>query len=274
MTMLTPSKINLFLRVAGRRPDGYHELETLFFPLKNPCDSVRLSLSGKGMVAEDGVPGDRSNLCMKALFAFCDAAGMDPAPFTITLKKQIPVAAGMGGGSSDAAAVLRLLQKKYPEKHVPLAELAVRIGADVPFFLQPCPAIAAGIGEKLTPVYGMPKRLPVLIAAPGFPVSAKWAYQHRTGSENNAELPDLISALRRRDYRAAALLLRNDLAPAVMKKFPLLRMLEDSLTASGALRVMVSGSGPTLFALYESFAERDRAAAAFDFPGVRIINPG
>lgn len=273
--MQTPSKINLFLRVAGRRPDGYHELETLFYPLTDPADTVELDMTGRGMVSEErGVPCDRTNLCMKALYAFCEAAEIDPAPFTVTLKKRIPVTAGMGGGSSDAAAVLRLLREKYPEKQVPVAEIAAKIGADVPFFLQPEPAVATGIGENLTPVHGLPDRLPILIAAPGFPVSAKWAYQHRfPNPEQDSRLPELIDTLRARDYAAAAPLLRNDLAATVMEKFPLMNLLEDALNRTGACRVMVSGSGPTLFALYDSFNARDCAAKAFDLPNIRLIVP-
>ncbi len=279
--MNTPSKINLYLRVTGRRENGYHELETLFYPLSAPCDTVTLETdtAGQGgMIASvPGVPCDRSNLCMKALDAFCHAAGLDPAPFTVRLEKHIPVAAGMGGGSSDAAAVLRLMQQKYPgaltQKEV--HGIAARLGADVPFFLQPVPSVATGIGENLTPVHGLPEKLPVLIAAPCFPVSAKWAYRNRIAvpdrEQDQTELADLTAALKKEDYRTAAALMRNDLSAAVMKKFPLLQMLEKALLTTGALRVMVSGSGPTLFALYENFSARDHAADTFAMPNIRLM---
>ena len=264
--MLAPSKINLFLHVTGRRSDGYHELETLFFPLRSPADSVTLErTSGPGIVLlsdRPDIPTDRRNLCVKALFAFCQAAGIEPEGFAIELKKSIPVAAGMGGGSSDAAAVLLLMQKMFPEK-IPadgLAEIALAIGADVPYFLNPVPAVASGIGEKLTPVEGLPEELPILIDAPAFPVSAKWAYKHRIAVPPPApdQLNDLIRRLRARDFSAAADLMHNDLEEAVFQKFPILAKRKADLLSAGACRVMMTGSGPTLFAMFPSFELRNQ----------------
>ena len=266
--MLAPSKINLFLHITGRRSDGYHELETLFYPLRSPADEVTLKrIAGPGVSLrcnDAGLPTDGRNLCVKALLAFCQKAGISPDGFEIGLKKTIPVAAGMGGGSSDAAAVLRLLQQAYPDKLTAsqLAEIALTIGADVPYFLNPVPAVASGIGEHLKPVDGLPDELPILIDAPRFPVSAKWAYQHRipTPPPDPDQLSALIEKLRVRDFAAAAGLLHNDLEEAVFRKFPVLEKRKADLLSAGAFRVMMTGSGPTLFALFESFAARDRAA--------------
>lgn len=267
--MLAPSKINLFLHITGRRSDGYHELETLFFPLRSPADTVTLErTSGPGIVLlsdRPDIPTDRRNLCVKALLAFCQAAGIEPEGFEIELKKSIPVAAGMGGGSSDAAAVLLLMQKMFPDK-IPmdeLAKIALAIGADVPYFLNPVPAVASGIGEKLTPVEGLPEDLPILIDAPAFPVSAKWAYKNRIPVPPPApdQLNDLIRKLRTRDFSAAADLMHNDLEEAVFQKFPILAKRKADLLSAGACRVMMTGSGPTLFAMFESFVARDKAAA-------------
>lgn len=279
--MRTPSKINLFLRVVRRRADGYHELETLFYPLSEPGDEVTLRfdpaqqetrfLSDAGQWA-CAVPATPDNLCIKALNAFCDAASLSAAPYTVTLKKSIPVAAGMGGGSSDAAAVLRLLKKLHPEADVDLPVIAKGLGADVPFFLNPVPSVASGIGEKLTALSGLPERLPILIAAPQFPVTAKWAYQHWDFAENqeNIKLADLICALQKRDFEKAAVFLRNDLEHAVRRKFPILNMIADRFKKTGACRVMMTGSGPTMFAVYGSFADRDAAAENFDPADLRI----
>lgn len=267
--MLVPSKINLFLHITGRRSDGYHELETLFFPLRSPADTLTLQRSAEpGIILRTDrpdIPTDRRNLCVKALLAYCQAAAIEPEGFEIELKKSIPVAAGMGGGSSDAAAVLLLMQKMFPDK-IPmdeLAKIALTIGADVPYFLNPVPAVASGIGEKLTPVEGLPEELPILIAAPEFPVSAKWAYKNRIPVTPPApdQLNDLIHKLRVRDFAAAADLLHNDLEAAVIQKFPILEIMKQKLLSAGACRVMMTGSGPTLFAMFESFAARDKAAA-------------
>ncbi len=173
----------------------------------------------------------------------------------------------MGGGSSDAAAVLRLMQEIYPDKltNTQLAEIALSIGADVPYFLNPVPAIASGIGEKLTPLEGLPEELPILIDAPGFPVSAKWAYNNRITPPPPApgQLQNLIEKLRARDYAAAAELMHNDLEGAAFQKFPLLKKRKADLLSAGACRVMMTGSGPTLFAVFESFSARDEAAEKY-----------
>lgn len=266
--MFAPSKLNLFLHITGRRSDGYHEIETLFYPLRSPADTVTLQqIASPGITFRTDhadLPTDRRNLCVKALLAFCRTAGIAPDGFEITLKKNIPIAAGMGGGSSDAAAVLRLMQEQYPGKvtAAQLAEIALSIGADVPYFLNPVPAIASGVGEKLIPLDDLPDDLPVLIDAPGFPVSAKWAYQHRIAGPSPApsQLAELIKKLRVRDFAAAADLLHNDLEEAVFRKFPILEKRKADLLSAGACRVMMTGSGPTLFAMFESFSARDRAA--------------
>lgn len=280
--MRTPAKINLFLRVVRRREDGFHELETLFYPLKTPGDEVRLfhAKNARGVTLDTddpALPADGHNLCVKALLAYCSAAGIPPEGFRIVLQKNIPVTAGMGGGSSDAAAVLRLMQKKFgclTEKQ--LAETACRLGADVPFFLHCKPAFATGIGERLTPLTGLPAQLPLLIAAPAFPVSARWSYAHcriSGASQKNDSPARLIKALRKRDLSAASALLYNDLEPAALAKFPLLTVIRQELLRLGALRVMLSGSGPVQFALFEDFTTRDAAAGRFSLFGVRLITP-
>ena len=137
----------------------------------------------------------------------------------------------------------------------------VKIGADVPFFLRGVPAIGRGVGERLEEVPDIPSHLPLLIAAPLFPVSAAWSYRHLNHAAAEADtrsLEDLLAALRVSDFAHAASLLRNDLEHAVLEKFPLLAILKRKLEM-GNSRVMLSGSGPTLFVFYESFAARERA---------------
>ena len=281
--MRTPSKINLFLRVAGCRSDGYHELETLFYPLETPSDELEIIRTGRAgieFVSDDpALPRGADNLCVKAVGKFCSEAQIEPDGYRILLKKHIPVAAGMGGGSSDAAAVLRLMQRESGNALSPerLARIALSIGADVPFFLDPRPCTAGGIGEKITPVDGIPDRLPILIAAPHFPVSAKWAYRNWQPEEHAPDnrLDSLISALRERDFAAAAAFLRNDLEAAVLRKFPYLNMIREAFEKLGACRVLMTGSGPTLFALFRDFDARDAAEQEFprsDLPA-ELIRP-
>ena len=284
--MLTCSKVNLSLAVTARRPDGYHDLDSLFFPFREPSDEIAFedAPESAGIVIRCDAPGvplePEKNLCGKAVIAYCRAAGLPLPGLVIHLKKNTPVAAGMGGGSADGAAVLRLMQEKYgalTEKQ--LEETAFSLGADVPFFLTPRPSYVTGAGEHRVPLEGLPDRLPLLLAAPLFPVSAAWAYQHLDLAKAVAEPPrtmELAEALRRRDYPAAAKLMRNDLEHALFVKYPLLGLLRAFLLENGALRAMISGSGPTILALFPDEAAAKavcaRGSASFD-PAIRWILP-
>ncbi|MBR4254107.1 MAG: 4-(cytidine 5'-diphospho)-2-C-methyl-D-erythritol kinase [Lentisphaeria bacterium] len=284
--MLTCSKVNLSLAVTAKRPDGYHDLDSLFYPFRDPSDEIRLddAPAASGVAIRCDAPGvplePEKNLCGKAVYAYCKAAGMDVPGLVIHLEKHIPVAAGMGGGSADGAAVLRLLQERFRAlSQERLESIAFSLGADVPFFLNPRPSHVTGAGEHLVPVDGLPERLPILLAAPQFPVSAAWAYQHMDLARAVAEPPrtnELIDALRRRDFESAAQFMRNDLEHALFVKFPLLVLLRDFLLKHGALRAMVSGSGPTILALFRddaaAHAAHARAASEFD-PCVRFLLP-
>ena len=284
--MLTCSKVNLSLAVTAKRPDGYHDLDSLFYPFRDPSDEIRLedAPAGSGVIIRCDAPGvplePEKNLCGKAVFAYCRAAGMNVPGLVIHLEKRIPVAAGMGGGSADGATVLRLLQERFHAlSQEQLEAAAFSLGADVPFFLNPRPSHVTGAGEHHTPVDGLPERLPLLLAAPQFPVSAAWAYKHTDLARAISEPPrtnELIDSLRRRDYESAARFMRNDLEHALFIKYPLLVLLREFLLAQGALRVMVSGSGPTLLALFRddsaAHAAHARAKAEFD-SAIRFLLP-
>ena len=284
--MLTCSKVNLSLAVTARRPDGYHDLDSLFYPFREPSDEITLedAPESAGIAIRCDAPGvplePGKNLCGKAVFAYCKAAGMPLPGLVIHLKKNIPVAAGMGGGSADGATILRLLQDKYGAlTEAQLDDAAFSLGADVPFFLTPRPSYVTGAGEHRVPVEGLPDRLPILLAAPQFPVSAAWAYQHMDLAKAVAAPPrtnELIESLRARDYQTAAGLMRNDLEHALFVKFPLLVLLRDYLLEHGALRAMISGSGPTILALFpdEAAAQAAYARATSEFdPAIRFLLP-
>ncbi len=250
-------KINLRLKVTAKRPDGFHELSTLFYPLDEPGDMLEVSGGTPGMSLR--VPGfpeleNEKNLVWRAAEAYSLAAGVS-SEWHFVLHKKTPFAAGLGGGSADAGAVLKLLNDHYqalsPED---LSRIALPLGADVPFFLERKAAWATGVGEKLE-FLPEPVKIPeVVIVFPGFPVSAKWAYTHLApeyigvdGSEIKESFKQAFSAPESADWQS---LCRNDLAFALWKKFPLLRIIREELIAAGAAAVQVSGSGSSLFALF------------------------
>ena len=260
----TPGKINLFLKIKGKRPDSWHEILTLFYPIGSLSDRVELSFGGEGIRIECPVPDvplNEENLMAKAAKAFYAAAGRPCPGMTIRLEKNLPVAGGMGGGSSDAGAVLDLLQRHSgvalsPEK---LAAAALSVGSDVPFFLNPVPSVGRGRGELLQET-ALPEDLPLLLIPGVFPISAAWAYRHWQDVPRSGryDLDALLKTLSAGDYAAAGGLLCNDLEGAAVRKFPLLARFFGLLRESGGAPLM-SGSGSTVFALYRGFAERDRA---------------
>jgi len=283
-----PAKVNLGLRVLGRRPDGYHLIESLFAPLAlsdevhlafAPADApdVRISVesatAGRGALAGD-VPADARNLAARAAEAFLEAAGLG-GRVEIGLVKHVPAAAGLGGGSSDAAAVLRglstLTGEPLPEPT--LARLALGLGADVPFFLAPCPALVGGVGERIEPVDGLP-RLVLLLANPGLSLATADVYAAWDALESALTPAPAGSTMRAfsdflacdpsdaaaRAHRLEALL-RNDLEAAAVRLCPPIGRLRRRLREAGAVATGMSGSGATVYGV---FADEANAAEARD----------
>ena len=224
--------------------------------MREYSDELELEFSAGGeqkirvSCTHPAVPEEEGNLCWKAAKLTFSALGINDS-VSIRIRKNIPVAGGMGGGSSDAAAVINAIQQKYgflPDKG---ASIALECGSDVPFFLNPVPAVGFGRGEILTPVDGL--FLPEIRIIPmNFPISAKWAYQHIAPEtkEDTRTLDEMIEALRQADFSRAAGLLRNDLAPAAFRKFPLLEAVKrDFEKKNPGWFVQLSGSGATLFAV-------------------------
>ena len=248
--MRTCAKINLFLKVLGTRPDGYHDLETVFLPIPGLYDDVTVTVSdteGLSFSCDNHELETESNLCLKAARAFCEKTATKPH-FHISLEKRIPIAAGLGG-SSDAAATLLQLNSliSNPLKDDELSRLAASIGADVPFFLKSTPAAATGIGDILSPIT-IAANLNVLVISPGIPIPVKWAYDH-CRTQPAATLQEFLNACVCNDADDIARLCHNDLEYAIFDKFPLLCMMRDHLLAEGAYCVHVSGSGSSLFAI-------------------------
>ena len=250
-------------------------------PLKNPADEININFGvspGISIVCNSPeVPCDERNLCHKAAAGYAEAADIAPE-WEISIDKNIPVAAGMGGGSSNAATVLRVLNEKYRKlTHAELTSIALHCGADVPFFLSPRPALASGVGNIFEyPENNFPE-IPLLLINPGFPVSAAWAYKNMS-QESIVELrngyeQDFLNALEKADLKKLSELIINDLAVACYKKFPLLEILRTELLESGAAAAEVTGSGPTLFALFENVEKRDRSADSFkqNYPQMTVV---
>ncbi len=258
--------------MVGRRSDGYHELESLFLPLDlsdevalevEEAAATRVVLELAGEAA--GIPTGAENLAVRAGERFLEAAGLRRA-LRIRLAKRIPVAAGLGGGSSDAGAVLRGLAGLFPGALDPAALLrvAMSLGADVPFFLDPRPALVSGIGERCEPQPGpWPARVLVL-ANPGERLSTAQVYQAfdalaRAGAPRG--LRPLLEAVGGVPPAGHALeaLLQNDLEPAAVRLCPAIARLREALREAGALAVGMSGSGPTVFGVFGS--EREARSA-------------
>ncbi|OGQ96617.1 MAG: 4-(cytidine 5'-diphospho)-2-C-methyl-D-erythritol kinase [Deltaproteobacteria bacterium RIFOXYD12_FULL_57_12] len=252
-----PAKINLFLAVQGRRADGYHDIESLMQKLAL-ADQLLLTAVRQGIrlrCPDSDLPTDDGNLAFRAARVFFEKTGL-AAGVDIVLKKTIPTAAGLGGGSSDAAAVLRGLNELYGTglAAAELHALAGPLGADVPFFvMESAAAWATGIGDCLTPAPALDDCL-VLLVNPGFPVSTKWAYESfaltRGGNpyilargRATGNIPSVRKSL-------LPVELSNDLEEVTIQRFPLLGEIKQELLHSGADGVLMSGSGPTVFGLF------------------------
>jgi 4-diphosphocytidyl-2-C-methyl-D-erythritol kinase len=271
MQLKTPSKINLYLRIVGKLPNGYNEIETVFVPLPDIYDVIKIDLVetqnfASGMEKEKekekgnnkitissnhpDVPLNENNLCYKAAKLYADAVGINLS-CNIDIDKNIPIAAGMGGGSSDAAAVLLLLNKKYNKfKADQLKEIALKLGADVPYFLNPVPALGKGVGEDLEEVE-LVDGLYVVILAPQYPVSAAWAYKNFKRPENNKviDVKNSLSEMKSGNWKKLSELIYNDLAFALYEKFPIQNILKQEMLEAGCLNVEITGSGPTLYGI-------------------------
>ena len=258
LTRMCPAKVNLFLKVIGRRPDGYHNLITVMQPL-SLADELTLTLTGKaiGLACDHPeLPQDERNLAYRAAQVFQAARGQKFG-VEIRLKKNIPVAAGLGGGSSNAAGVLIGLNALhgYPLSYGTLHRLAARLGADVPFFLLGGPALGRGIGTELTPL-----RLPAywyVLVNPGFAVPTGWVYANLTLNRNRTEENVICGRLACQTW---ATWFDNDLESVTLKAFPQLGVLKVALSRQGAQATLMSGSGPTVFGVFPHQAAAQRAA--------------
>jgi 4-diphosphocytidyl-2-C-methyl-D-erythritol kinase len=267
LTVKTPCKVNLFLDIKNKRPDGYHNIETVFLPLDFPYDRISVSDAPPGEIiirsTDKSIPLDKHNLCWKAAEAYFKTAGISSG-CAIEIEKNIPVAAGLGGGSGDAAAVLNLLNHKHNNllEHGRMLAIAAEIGSDVPFFLNPVLSLGEGRGLKLTALDIEPaQRLPILLAAPLFPVTAAWAYRNmlKKQDKDTRKISSLVKALKTGDWTKVGRNIKNSLAGALYEKFPILEIIKNEMFNAGATGAEISGSGPSMFAVFCSVSELEEA---------------
>jgi len=273
VTVFAPAKVNLTLRVLGRREDGYHLLSTHMqkvglydtVVLRPEGDGVRLCCPGSG------IPEDRNNLVYRAAELFFHWASQKgvrcPRGVAITLEKNIPVGAGLGGGSSDAAATLLGLNQMLAAgcSTDKLAEMGLRLGADVPFFVHAsAAALATGIGEILQPVAPL-QGCRLLLVNPGFSVSTRWVYQTfaLTGGNDSGNLKNSRETVFSLKGTGSPLLLANDLESVTLKEFSELGQIKKEMVRQGADGALMSGSGPTIFGIFQDQQRAEAAAEVF-----------
>lgn len=256
LVLKTAAKVNLTLEVLGKRTDGYHEIATVMQAVDlsdritlDDADDLELRSSFPG------VPTDSRNLALRAAAALREAAGFRGG-VRITLDKRIPVAAGLGGGSSDAAGVLvglnRLWRLRWPLER--LDEVAATLGSDVPFFLRGGAAVATGRGEKVEPLRA--RSLALVLVNPKFPASTAEMYGRLTPAmySDGGATKALVGSLGRSAARVAASLY-NGMEAAAAGVFPQIAQMRAALLAAGALGALMSGSGPTVFGVARSYEQ-------------------
>lgn len=272
MVKKSPCKVNLLLNILGRRSDGFHDLETVMQPV-NLCDDLIFERDGTGIAlscSDQTLPVDGGNLVFRAAEKFLSAAGISGG-VKIHLEKKIPLAAGLGGGSGNAATTLLALNEMFGKPLVPekLSEIAASLGSDIPFFLQRQPALAVGRGEKIQPLgnFTALASCAILLIHPGFGISTLWAYQNLrrfpdalNGQKGRAQ--NLISLLQKNDLKGAAAGFYNSLEVPAFEKFPVLLLYKEFLAANGTVALM-SGSGSTTFGICENTAAAESIGEKF-----------
>lgn len=269
LKIFSPAKINLYLRILGKRPDGYHELETVMLPL-DFGDQITLQLRKTDLTLEcdnPDLPTNDSNLALGAAKLLVTRCGAEHGA-KIMLRKNTPLAAGLGGGSSNAAAVFLGLKQLWG-LHLNdslLHELAASMGSDINFFMAGGAALCRGRGEQIEPV-SCKFTGTILLVNPGFGISTKWAYESWARANaasrltvNPPEVSLLLRALAEDDLTGISQGLFNSLEAPSLKKFPVLDLIKKALRASGAAGALMSGSGATVFGLFANAKAAEQSA--------------
>ena len=263
------AKINLGLDVLRRREDGYHEVKMIMQTIGLHDDLEIRKTKTPGIQVKTNLyylPTNENNLVYKAAKLLMDEFQIQDG-VSIQLKKRIPVAAGMAGGSSDGAAVLWGINQMYGlglSMHA-LMERGVRLGADVPYCIQRGTALAEGIGEKLSVLPPMPK-CTILIAKPGISVSTKFVYENLHANdlkpEQHPDVDSMIEAMRQKDLGLLCSRMGNVLETVTIPAYPVINEIKKTMMDNGAIGSMMSGSGPTVFGIFDSPAAAKQAMKA------------
>lgn len=274
ISLKTGCKVNLGLRITGIRKDGYHDIDSIFYPLPRPSDHIDAFRSNKTGLRIKCCPSElegKQNILHKAYDIFAQSTGFSPG-LKVFLKKNIPIGAGLGGGSANAAAMLLLLNSLYGSKGIPhreLTSLAAKIGADVPFFIHNMPSRVRGIGEILSPVRLNLKGFTMLLICPGIHVDTAWAYRQWDLLEKKS-LPDKTHSLTSTTTKDKSspledqLVLSNCFEGPVFRAFPEIGRIKTRMLENGAAACVMSGSGSSLTALFRNQRDVFRACAQLD----------
>lgn len=254
MKTKAPAKLNIFLKITGKRPDGYHELVSIMVPVAL-FDYLEFTLSQKPGIRLSCqglfIPDGEDNLVQKAAKAFFFNTGIDQG-IDIEILKNIPVAAGLGGGSSDAAVTLMALNEMsgFPLSDAEMEKTALSLGADVPFFLKGVPCLAKGIGEDLSPFENLP-RFWYLIVKPPFDISTAWVYARLKLELTEKKHDYIINYLKKEPFEVVRHL-ENDLERVTIARFSAIDSIKKSLLNAGAEGALMSGSGSSVFGVFNS----------------------
>ena len=265
IVLTAPAKINLALHVTGRRSNGYHDLDSLVvFAAFGDTISVRRAAADAFTTSGPfgtGIPDDATNLVVRARDALRAAFPDQATPVSIHLEKHIPVASGVGGGSSDAAATLHALARLWAVHHdlTLLAEIGLPLGADIPMCLHSAPLIARGVGEQIERIAAFP-HLPLVLANSGASVSTPQVFA-ALARRDNPPLPPLLSLHSVGDVCAYLGQTTNDLFAATRSLMPSIEATVQALESTSPRLVRMSGSGGTCFAIYDSDGDAEVAAA-------------
>ena len=268
---LAPAKVNLALDILGRRPDGYHELRSVMQTV-SLCDTVELVEGGEGFtlsMAGFTPPEGRKTLEQRAAEAFFARLGRAMPPLTVRITKRSPAYAGLGGGSADVAALLRLLRDAYAQdmENAALETIGAEVGSDMPFCLRGGTALAEGRGELLTDLPALPDCFLVLCKPPfPIPTPTLFARADSMAVRHRPDIPGMLEALENRDLEGVAAKLGNVFEELLPPEFCEVFVIRRALLEAGALGASMSGSGPTVFGI---FREEDAARRAEAILGAR-----